>query len=294
MELSTEHFEVSDLSAKSAAIPLRNPEFWQPRWYYVMRNKTSGKLYAGQTVAENMDWYCGSGGYWTGHCNKHGGKTRDNVEVVEQTWFTEEWQAREWLDRLESAVPDYWRGNPQWANRILESTESSPFAGEAGSKFQRDRIENGTHNWAGEAGSKLQRELNLQRVENGTHNWAGEAGSKRASELAMQRVENGTHPFAGEAGSKRASELNLQRVENGTHHFLDSELHAKRNRVMASKGIHPNQQKTRLKAFYQAATGKTANANKIYKGCPEELELQTLGYDTQAIRYGTLKWPEAA
>lgn len=110
---------------------------WQARWYYVMRNKTSGKKYAGQTVRGNMDKYCGSGGYWKAHCKKHGGWDRQNIEVLEQTWVADKAQAQKWLDAFAVENYEYWlRNNTDWANACKETVDASPFAGnkEVGSK----------------------------------------------------------------------------------------------------------------------------------------------------------------
>jgi len=105
-------------------------EEWRPRWFYILRNKTSGKLYVGQTVRKNMDNYCGSGRYWKAHCRKHGGHTRSNIEVVEQTWFTSETHANEWLDILAESAPDYFLcSNEAWANQARETTKDSAFCG---------------------------------------------------------------------------------------------------------------------------------------------------------------------
>jgi hypothetical protein len=35
-------------------------DYWKPRYYYVMENKTSGKKYVGQT-AQDLEKYLGSG-----------------------------------------------------------------------------------------------------------------------------------------------------------------------------------------------------------------------------------------
>jgi hypothetical protein len=103
---------------------------WQPRWYYVMVNKTSGKKYVGQTTQINMGMYCGSGGYWTNHCKKHGGWDRQNIDVLEQTWMADKVQAQEWLDAFAAENGEYWlRNNKDWANVCKETTEDSPFAG---------------------------------------------------------------------------------------------------------------------------------------------------------------------
>ena len=258
---------------------------WAPRWYYIMRNRTSGKLYACQTTAKNMDRYCGSGEYWMGHCTKHGGHNRDNIEVVEQTWCTEKTDAQAWLDRLEASVPDYWNDNPKWANRVLENTEDNPFAGEAGRALARKRIAEGTHHLAGEAGSELNRKTALKRIAEGTHPLAGQAGSA----FQRKRVAEGTHPLAGQAGSA----LQRKIIAEGRHPFA-GEAGSKNNLKRVAEGTHPAQQMSRFKAFYEAATGKSVRYHGIHIGCPEEIELQALGYDTHAIRYGSLKWPEAA
>jgi hypothetical protein len=103
---------------------------WRPRWYYILRNKTSGKLYVGQTVQANMDFYCGSGQYWIVHCQKHGGHDRQNIEVVEQVWMTDQIRAQQWLDDFESTNPGYFlRSDDLWANRAKETTSDSAFAG---------------------------------------------------------------------------------------------------------------------------------------------------------------------
>jgi hypothetical protein len=103
---------------------------WQPRWYYVMRNKTSGKKYVGQTTQINTDKYCGSGRYWTNHCKKHGGWNRQNIDVLEQTWMADKVQAQEWLDAFAAENGEYWlRENTIWANACKETVEDSPFSG---------------------------------------------------------------------------------------------------------------------------------------------------------------------
>jgi hypothetical protein len=103
---------------------------WQPRWYYVMVNKTSGKKYVGQTVRESMVKYCGSGGYWKAHCKKHGGRDRQNIEVLEQVWIADKAQAQQWLDSFAAENGEYWlRENTIWANACKETVDDSPFAG---------------------------------------------------------------------------------------------------------------------------------------------------------------------
>jgi hypothetical protein len=103
---------------------------WQPRWYYVMVNKTSGKKYVGQTTQINMDKYCGSGGYWKAHCKKHGGLDRQNIEVLEQVRIADKAKAQQWLDSFAAENGEYWlRENTTWANACKETTEDSAFAG---------------------------------------------------------------------------------------------------------------------------------------------------------------------
>lgn len=103
---------------------------WRPRWYYVMRNTTSGMLYVGQTYNLNSRSYCGSGQYWIAHCKKHGGYGRKNIEVVQQFWAETKSDAQRWLDNFEQANPNYFEhSNTAWANRAQETTEDSAFCG---------------------------------------------------------------------------------------------------------------------------------------------------------------------
>jgi hypothetical protein len=102
---------------------------WKPRWYYILRNKTSGKKYIGQTVRENMDNYCGSGGYWKLHCKKHGGLSRLNIEVVWREWFFCKDTAINFLKNFESKNPNYYSLEcEEWANQVAESINDCPFA----------------------------------------------------------------------------------------------------------------------------------------------------------------------
>ena len=106
---------------------------WTPRWYYILKNKTSGKKYIGQTVRANMDKYCGSGGYWTAHCKKHGGWDRTNIEVVWREWFVCEDTAKNFLKSFEERNLGYYSlACTYWANQVPENTEDNPFLGNKG------------------------------------------------------------------------------------------------------------------------------------------------------------------
>ena len=95
-----------------------------------MRNKTSGMLYVGQSVNLETRKYCGSGEYWVKHCKKHGGHTRDNIEIVDKFWAENKDEAQCWLDTFEKQNCDYFkRDNTFWANRALETTGDSAFCG---------------------------------------------------------------------------------------------------------------------------------------------------------------------
>jgi len=101
---------------------------WTPRWYYVMRNKTSGLQYVGQSINLYKRSYCGSGKYWVQHCKKHGGHNRLNIEIIESTWFSSKETAQHWLNTVEESNLDYFlTENKEWANRARETTEDSAF-----------------------------------------------------------------------------------------------------------------------------------------------------------------------
>lgn len=99
---------------------------WEPRYYYVLQNKTTNKLYVGQTK-QDIKTYLGSGAYWNNHCKKYGGKTRENIEIVWSYWFESESEARYWLDCFEVENPSYYSSeNKIWANEIPEDTNDNP------------------------------------------------------------------------------------------------------------------------------------------------------------------------
>lgn len=102
---------------------------WYSRWYYIFENKTSGKLYLGQTKG-NIEMYCGSGKYWINHCKKYGGLNRNNIIAIWTKFFEEEESAKMFLTDFEKEYPDYWLNkNTEWANLVQENTESSPGCG---------------------------------------------------------------------------------------------------------------------------------------------------------------------
>jgi hypothetical protein len=113
-----------------AELAAANAKDWRPRWYYVMRNKTSGLQYVGQTYNLHSRSYCGSGQYWVAHCKKHGGYGRKNIEVTQKFWAENETLAQRWLDEFEAVNPSYFeRNNNAWANRARETTGNSAFCG---------------------------------------------------------------------------------------------------------------------------------------------------------------------
>lgn len=97
---------------------------WYSRYYYILQNKTSEKLYVGQT-SQNIENYLGSGSYWTNHCKKHGGYNKDNIKLVWYKFFNYPEHAQMFLDDLEYYNPEYWNSD-MWANLIKETTEDCP------------------------------------------------------------------------------------------------------------------------------------------------------------------------
>jgi len=123
---------------------------WHSRHYYILRNKTSEKLYMGQT-AQSLDKYLGSGLYWTNHCKAHGGYNRTNIELIWSKFFTSESHAQLFLDDFEEWNPEYWESD-LWANLVRETTDNSPFSGNMqqifkknGNPFAGGRIQKAAH-----------------------------------------------------------------------------------------------------------------------------------------------------
>lgn len=100
---------------------------WRPRWYYVLKNKTTGKHYFGQTLRKDMSNYLGSGTYWKPHCCKNGGYDKNNIEIIHKWWISDIELAELLILEFESKYPSYWLScNNQWANLIPENTEDAP------------------------------------------------------------------------------------------------------------------------------------------------------------------------
>jgi hypothetical protein len=111
---------------------------WKPRYYYIMQNKTSGKKYVGQTT-QDISKYRGSGPYWTNHCKKHGGYTRENIELLEYQWFEKEEDAKKWLEYIEEHNGNYWK-LVEWANQVPENTLDNPFYSKKVQKAIRENL----------------------------------------------------------------------------------------------------------------------------------------------------------
>ena len=102
-------------------------EAWRPRYYYIKRNKTTNKLYVGQTV-QHVEKYLGSGVDWVKHCIEYGGYNKENIETVWFQMFENESKAQEFLNSFEEQNPNYYmEENKTWANMVPETTEDSPF-----------------------------------------------------------------------------------------------------------------------------------------------------------------------
>ena len=185
---------------------------WRPRAYYIMRNKTSGKLYLGQTT-QDITRYRGSGAHWKNHCKKNGGYNKKNIEVIWSHFFICEKSAQMWLDQFALDNPNYDSPlNEEWANQCLETTEDSPLmGGEISRKITKKRLEDGTHNLLGENNPSH------ERVANNTHNWQGNTEWHR--EKTLRQTKEGRNAFVG---GKMQRDTQNALVENGTHHLLNN------------------------------------------------------------------------
>lgn len=151
---------------------------WRPRNYYIMRNKTSGKKYVGQTT-QDITKYCGSGRLWVLHCKKHGGHNKDNIEVLWHHFFICEKSAQMWLDQFAINHPNYdSKLNEEWGNECLENTEDTPFQD---GEIARRRVADGTHNWLD---SDYQRQKALRMVAEGKNAFVG-GEMQRQAQLSL-------------------------------------------------------------------------------------------------------------
>lgn len=182
---------------------------WRPRTYYIMRNKTSGKLYVGQTT-KDITRYRGSGGLWINHCKKHGGHNKKNIEVLWSHYFICEKSAQMWLDQFAIDNPGYdSKMNEAWANECLENTKDSALAGDG----------------------SLQRRNNEKRLAEGTHNLQGDNNpSKKSAAIGEHHFQN----FAFQSATQQ------KLVAEGRHIFLTEKNPSKKPEVKKRKS---NQQK---------------------------------------------------
>ena len=239
-------------------------EAWRPRYYYILENKTSGKLYVGQTT-QSLETYLGSGSYWNNHCKKYGGKTKENIEIVWSYWFEKESEAQWWLDCFENENPNYYfRENKQWANNALETTKNSPFVDvpveiHPGALTSKRRSLDGTHHWFSDKNPSLIKSLE------GNHHWSGE------NNPSHQRMKDGTHNFIGS---------NEKRIEDGTHNWLGGDYQKDLAAKRLENGTHNFQTDHPLKQKWKCLeTGKVSTKSAFtlwarrngYENYPYEL-----------------------
>jgi hypothetical protein len=125
---------------------LRADEHWEPRFYYILINNTSGKKYFGQT-RRCLKKYLGSGIYWKNHCKSHGGYNRKNISVLFTVFLNTRDEAEKFIEDFEKNNPNYWsEDNKIWANLCKENTENNPFySNEITIRGNKRKLENGTH-----------------------------------------------------------------------------------------------------------------------------------------------------
>ena len=225
---------------------------WRSRFYYVMRNMTSGMMYVGQTFNLESRSYCGSGQYWVQHCKKHGGHGRKNIEVVEKFWVESEAEAQKWLDAFEIANPDYFqRSNTKWANRAKETTGNSAFCGVT----KENRIKYASA--GGRASAQIPGQMSRMAATQGKIN--AESGH-------MQRIQK----IGASAGGKiNGPIIGRRMVENG---------HMRKIQVMGGKALCAKNH-----AEKDPVTGKSVFAVRLGKACGETRKLMAQFCKEQGI-----------
>jgi len=230
-------------------MPLSRQELieWKPRWYYVMENITTGKLYFGQTIRD-LDKYKGSGIYWKRHCKKHGGYTHDNI-IVKHKWWIDSGELAELLvEEFAAKEGQYWlEENTKWANQVEEDVNANPFfksGSELSKKYNQQALADGTHIFlkgnrtaamdATQFTSERSKQNNADLIAAGTHHLLKEnetesmrqhratAGVRFANKM-QKLLEEGNHPSArpevrSKIGTANAVH-NKERVVAGTHQY---------------------------------------------------------------------------
>lgn len=218
---------------------------WIPRWYYIMKNNTSGKQYLGQTK-QDINLYKGSGVYWKNHCKSNGGYNKKNIRVISSWWVEELELAELFLQEFEHKYNDYWvASNLLWANQIPEDTLDNPFfknGAEISKVNNQKRIEDKTHpflkeNINGLMGNEFTSETvslyNKEKLSNGTHQFLKENETESMRILRknnfngmnVYQLKSGLHPSQNIESCKEIGRKNkvhnLDRVDKGTHQFLN-------------------------------------------------------------------------
>ena len=222
-------------------------DYWIPRYYYILRNRVSGKLYIGQTKT-NICKYLGSGSYWTAHCKKYGGYNRANIELVHYWWFDDIEFAEFFLEEFEMKEGQYWcYSNTKWANLVREDTLDNPFFANGSAiatKNNYARVNDGSHPFIKENitesivktqfTSELAKFYNNVMIANKTHpllkdNETETMRIRRKTQLigmTQYQLDTGTHMSQNAETIKRVGEQNRihnnKRVESGEHQFLNS------------------------------------------------------------------------
>jgi len=105
-------------------------------YIYIFKNLTSQKQYIGFTT-QDINSYLGSGKYWNNHCDKYGGKTKENISLEWYQWYDSKEDGLAFLEQFESEHPNYWETD-EWCNLVPETLEDSPFKGNMDDIFERN------------------------------------------------------------------------------------------------------------------------------------------------------------
>jgi len=223
---------------------------WHPRWYYILRNKTTGKKYFGQTLRTDMSEYLGSGTYWKPHCFKNGGYNKNNIELVQKWWFEDQELAELFIEEFESKYENYWlKSNEQWANLIQENTKDAPNFANLSGDSRKIAIENrlATLSIADEKGitgfKKIGKKVSNSRhiIQNNGFTVGKSSAIKAAKTKANSINENGLNVHQ-QIGKKSKETKNIIGEDGlNTHQRVGRDLAKRKYNEIDEEGLNAHQ-----------------------------------------------------
>lgn len=197
---------------------------------YVKTHNKTGLKYLGKTTAKNPHAYKGSGKRWKRHIKKHSYDVTTHI-LLETNNEHELKETGLFFSKLWNIVE-----SNEWAN--CKPEEGDGIGSEFSSKINKERIQNGTHNFFDKDLIKKRntalKKTRYKQLEEGTHHFQSAKHKEKVSKTQTELIKNNKHNLQGgdvqremwknENHRKKITHLiaenSRKRVSNGTHNLL--------------------------------------------------------------------------